>query len=81
MIKVIRAKYNHGIFEPLERLDIKDGIEVNLIIETKSDDISDEEKLDRFLSSAGSWKDYIDEDFLDEIYNQRKRIYRPEAII
>jgi len=81
MIKVIKAKYNHGIFEPLERLDIKDGMEVNLIIDTRSDDISDEDKLDHFLSSAGSWKDYIDEDFLDEIYNQRKRIQRPEVVI
>jgi predicted DNA-binding antitoxin AbrB/MazE fold protein len=75
MPKTIKAKYKNGIFEPLETVEIKDGTEINIMIFENQALMSEEEKLKRFLSSAGSWKDYVDESFLDEIYEQRKSIY------
>jgi predicted DNA-binding antitoxin AbrB/MazE fold protein len=79
MLKTIKAKYKHGIFEPSERVNLKDGIEVNLTIDNYSEELSEEEKERLFLSSAGGWKDIVDESFLDEIYEQRKRKTRPEV--
>lgn len=78
MIKIIRAKYKHGIFEPLDKVDIKEGSEVNVIIDN-SEFISEDERKQRFLASAGKWKDIVDEKFLDEIYEQRRLHTRPEV--
>lgn len=75
MPKTIKAKYKNGIIEPLEIIEIKDGTEINIMIFENQVLMSEEEKLKRFISSAGSWKDYVDESFLDEIYEQRKSIY------
>ena len=81
MPKTIKAKYKNGIIEPLEIIEIKDGTEINIMIFENQVLMSEEEKLKRFISSAGSWKDYVDESFLDEIYEQRKRKSRPEVIL
>ena len=75
MPKTIKAKYKNGIIEPLEIIEIKDGTEINIMIFENQVLMPEEEKLKRFISSAGSWKDYVDESFLDEIYEQRKSIY------
>ena len=75
MPKTIKAKYKNGIIEPLETIEIKDGTEINIMIFENQVLMSEEEKLKRFISSAGNWKDYVDESFLDEIYEQRKSIY------
>ncbi len=78
MLKTIKAKFKNGIFEPLEKVNLTDGTEAHITFESDSLE-SEEEKLRLFLSSAGSWKDYLDESFLDEIYQQRKRVHRQEA--
>ncbi len=67
MLKIIKAKYNHGLFEPLEKVNLRDGMEVNLVIDNYPDEMSEEDKDRLFLSSAGGWKDIVDEGFLDEI--------------
>jgi predicted DNA-binding antitoxin AbrB/MazE fold protein len=79
MLKIIKAKYKHGLFEPLEKVNLRDGMEVNLVIDNYPDEMTEEEKDRLFLSSAGGWKDIVDEGFLNEIYEQRKRRTRPEA--
>jgi predicted DNA-binding antitoxin AbrB/MazE fold protein len=78
MLNTIKAKYKNGVFEPLEKVDLEDGSEVNITIESRKF-MSEEERERRFLSSAGGWKDIVDENFLDEIYEQRKRKTRPEV--
>lgn len=79
MLKTIKAKFKNGVFEPLKKLKLSDGTEAHITFENDSLE-SDEEKLKAFLSSAGSWKDYLGEDFLDEIYEQRKRKHRQETL-
>lgn len=78
MLKTIKARYRNGVIEPLEEIDLADGTEINITIDSRQT-MSQEERERRFLSSAGRWKDIVDEDFLDEIYEQRKRRTRPEA--
>jgi predicted DNA-binding antitoxin AbrB/MazE fold protein len=78
LLKTIKARYRNGVIEPLEEIDLADGTEINITIDSR-EPISQEERERRFLSSAGRWKDIVDEAFLDEIYEQRKRRMRPEA--
>ena len=83
MLKTIRARYKNGVIEPLEKVDLIDGTEIDVTIALRSSDkrisISEEERDRLFLSSAGGWKDLVGEDFLNEIYEQRKRKTRPEV--
>ncbi|MEK7395659.1 MAG: antitoxin family protein [Candidatus Poribacteria bacterium] len=78
MLKTIRAKYKHGLFEPLEEVDLEEDSEVNITIDSHKS-MSEEERRKRFLSSAGKWKDIVDEKILDEIYEQRRLRTRPEV--
>ncbi len=84
MLKTIRARYKNGVIEPLEKVDLIDGTEIDVTIALRFSDkrisISEEERDRLFLSSAGGWKDLVGEDFLNEIYEQRKRKTRPEII-
>ena len=79
MPKTIKARYKNGVIEPLEKLDLTNGTEVTVILEDSPPSLSEEERRERFLASAGSWKDILDENFLDEIYHQRSLRTRPEA--
>jgi predicted DNA-binding antitoxin AbrB/MazE fold protein len=79
LLKTIKARYRNGIIEPLEEIDLADGAEVTITLEDVSPPMSEEERLKRFLSSAGGWKDIVDEKFLDEIYRQRSLRTRPEV--
>jgi predicted DNA-binding antitoxin AbrB/MazE fold protein len=78
LLKTIKARYKDGVIEPLEKIDIADDTEMNVTIDVPSS-MSEEERWKRFLSSAGGWKDIVDEDFLDEIYRQRSVRNRPEV--
>ena len=78
MLKTIKARYQNGVIEPLEEIDLADGTEISITIDSRPS-MSQEERERRFLSSAGRWKDIVDENFLDEIYEQRRRRTRPEA--
>ena len=79
MPRIIKARYRNGVIEPLEKLDLADGAEVTVVLEDVPPSLLDEEKRERFLTSAGSWKDIVDEKFLDEIYRQRSLHTRSEV--
>jgi predicted DNA-binding antitoxin AbrB/MazE fold protein len=79
LLKTIKARYRNGVIEPLEKIDLADGVEITVTLEDISPHLSEEERRKRFLSSAGGWKDIVDEKFLDEIYRQRGLRTRPEV--
>ena len=79
MLKTIKAIYRNGIIEPLEKIDLADGAEITVMLEDVPVSLSEKERWECFLSSAGSWKDIVDERFLDEIYRQRSLRTRPEV--
>jgi len=79
LLKTIRARYRNGLIEPLETIDLAEGAEITITLEDVSPPLSEEERRRRFLSSAGGWKDIVDEKFLDEIYRQRSLRTRPEV--
>lgn len=66
MNKTIKARYAHGVLEPLEPLELEEGKELVVTIEEPP---SGEE---RFEQAAGSWAGLIDaEEFLRDIYLAR----------
>lgn len=79
MLKTIKARYRNGLIEPLEKIDLADDVEITITLEDVSTPLSEEERRKRFLSSAGGWKDIVDEKFLDEICRQRSLHTRPEV--
>ena len=79
MPRIIKARYRNGVIEPLEKLDLADGAEVTVVLEDIHPSLLEEEKRKRFLASAGSWKDIVDEKFLDGIYRQRSLRTRSEV--
>ena len=66
MSKTIKARYAHGVLEPLEPLELEEGKELVVTIEEPPS--AD----DRFEQAAGSWAGLIDvEEFLCDIYMAR----------
>jgi predicted DNA-binding antitoxin AbrB/MazE fold protein len=64
----VKARYSKGVIEPLEKLDLEEGKEVNVTI----NEVPLEEAENAFLKSAGGWKGTIDADkLIKDIYSSR----------
>lgn len=77
MVKKIKARFSHGVFTPLEKIDIPEGKEITIDIpdETKKRNFSDV-----LRKTAGAWEDSIDcEELLKNIYADRHISTRPEV--
>ncbi len=71
MTKKVKAIFTNGVLTPLEPIDLKEGDEVTLSIEEKSQ-LSDEERFRRFKAAAGGWEGLHDPDeFKRMIYQAR----------
>lgn len=74
--KEVRARVSRGMIEPLEKLDLKEGEELSIIISPlpKAKDI-----LKALKATAGGWKGLIDLETLKRnIYADRVISTRPE---
>ncbi len=70
MIRV-KAIFSNGALTPLEPIDLKEGDEVTVSIDDKSE-LSDYERLARFKAAAGGWEGLHDPDeFKRTIYQAR----------
>lgn len=73
MEKAIKARFLEGIFKPLEKVELEEGVEVIVTIKEHL-----KETKDAFERAAGSWKGLIDtERLIKDIYESR-RIRTPE---
>jgi len=76
MAREIRARFSKGKIEPLEELDLEEGVEVRVIIPER---VKGKGMLEALRASAGGWKDLIDgEEFKRNIYADRLINTRPE---
>jgi predicted DNA-binding antitoxin AbrB/MazE fold protein len=76
MAKEIRARFSHGVLEPLEALDLKEGEEVNVIITERP---QGKGMIEALRASAGGWKGLVDaEELKRNIYADRLISTRPE---
>lgn len=70
----IRARFRHGVLEPVDKIDLAEGADVVVtVVEVPSD-------LDRkaFLRAAGGWKGTINAtSLIRKIYRDRKIKSRP----
>lgn len=77
-MKTIRARVHNGLIEPLEKLDIEEGIEVFITILN----LPAEASTGGFEKSAGAWADSIDaEKLIMDIYSDRLISTREEPKI
>ena len=86
LTKTVRAIYHHGVLELREPLDVTEGEEVTVSVTPGSEmtlterrELSDTEKRELLLSVAGGWKDIVDENFEEELYEMRRLKTRPEV--
>ena len=69
MRMTIRARVNGGVLEPLEQIDLPDGMEVTIMIR----DVASTPDMDAFRRAAGSWKGTVDtEALIRNIYASRR---------
>ena len=76
MAKEIRARFSHGVLEPLEALDLKEGEEVKVLITERP---QGKGMINALRASAGGWKGLIEaEELQRNIYADRLISTRPE---
>ena len=69
MNTMIRAKFNHGVIEPLEKISLEEGIEVNITISVP---LKTKDAIESLRTTAGAWKGTIDAEKLKkDIYSDR----------
>ena len=56
MIANVKARFSDGVLTPLEPLDLEEGEEVTVTIDTKPH-LSEEERLRITMSAVGGWKE------------------------
>ena len=72
MNKRIRAKYINGTLMPLTPLDLEEGAEVTLSVESVNE-LSLEERIKITKAAAGKWKGLHDpEEFIRRVYDSRR---------
>ncbi len=77
MIRAIRAKFSKGVIRPLEKIEIKEGVEINVIISETPEKAEGKDVLD---ATFGGWSDLIDgEELKKNIYADRLISTRPEV--
>lgn len=75
MLKTIKARFINGTPVPAETLDLKEGDEVLVTVDTKTavSDMSAEEMTERSKAAAGGWVGIDAEKLLRDIYTSRHR--------
>jgi len=77
MAKEFRARFSHGVLEPLETVDLKEGEEVQVIVVERP--MKGQGMIEALRASAGGWKGLIDaEELKRNIYADRLISTRPE---
>ncbi len=75
MTSSFRARVNHGVLEPLERISLPEGSEGAVTIIR----VSSGSDAEAFRRSAGGWKGLVDaEELIRNIYADRLISTRPE---
>ena len=78
MKTVIKAIYSNGTLKPECALDLEDGDEVTLTVESDPG-LSFEERIELTRSSVGGWKGLHDpEELIRDIYEARRKGSRDE---
>lgn len=78
MEKIIRARYKRGLIEPLEKLELEEGEEVEITVSSLPGAGMAREAL---RATAGAWRETVDfDDLIKDIYRTRRlSAARPEV--
>ena len=78
MEKTIRARYKKGVIEPLEKLELEEGEEVEITVSSLPED---ERAREAIKATAGAWGGEVNcDELIKDIYeNRRLSAARPEV--
>lgn len=78
MEKTIRAKYNKGVIEPLEKLELEEGEEVEITVSSLP---AAERAREVIRAIASAWREAVDcDELIKDIYETRGlSVARPEV--
>lgn len=79
MSKTIRAKFSHGVFKPLEKVELPEGEELEIIIGKEEAKEEFKEEKDPLDTTFGAWSDIDCETLKKNIYADRQIHTRPEV--
>lgn len=73
MLKTLRAKYTKGIIKPLEKLHLKEGKEITIVI---SEPTKQSRKKNAIEATFGAWKGLMDKEAVKKGLAENRRISR-----
>jgi predicted DNA-binding antitoxin AbrB/MazE fold protein len=73
VLRRVKARYTNGVLEPEEPLGLEEGCEVEVTVEEASS-LTQEERLERMRSAAGSWKGHSDPEELKRMISEGRRV-------
>lgn len=78
MEKTIRARYKKGLIEPLEKLELEEGEELEITVSSLP---GSERAREAIRATAGAWREVVDcDELVKGIYdNRRVSAARPEV--
>ncbi len=78
MEKTVRARYKKGVIEPLEKLDLEEGEEVEITVSPLPED---ERAREALKATAGAWGGEVNcDELLKDLYEARRlSAARPEV--
>ncbi len=80
MARTIRARFSHGVIEPLEKVEFSEGEEFSVIIPAMSKKSKKKCFRDALKDTSGGWAGLIDcEELIKNIYADRLVDTRPEV--
>lgn len=79
--KSIKAKYSHGVIEPLEKVDFAEGEEITITVSIQKKTHS-RNFIEALKNTAGGWENLIDAESLKKnIYDNRQLSTRADIKI
>ncbi|MBM3158007.1 MAG: DUF104 domain-containing protein [Chloroflexi bacterium] len=78
MEKTIRARYKKGVIEPLEKLELEEGVEVEVTVSSLP---ADKRAREAIKATAGAWDGEVNcDELIKDIYEARRlSAARPEV--
>ncbi len=78
MEKTIRARYRKGLIEPLEKLELEEGEEVEITVSSLA---GPERAREAIKATAGAWREAVDcDELIKDVYETRRlSAARPEV--
>lgn len=81
MPKTIRARFSHGVFKPMEKIEFPENKECEITIEDETTESNIKSEADILDSTFGAWSDIDCDTLKKNIYSDREISNRPKTTL